>query len=106
MRWLRAEALRILATETQHFAEAAGRTVDGVRIGDPMGRWGSCSSKGRITLNLDLIKAPKECIDYVILHELCHLKVPSHGPNFWRLMVKLMPDYEERRRKLNLFADV
>ncbi len=69
-------------------------------------RWGSCSSKGRVTLNLELIKASKECIDYVILHELCHLKVPSHGPKFWRLMAKLMPDYEERRRRLNLFADV
>lgn len=69
-------------------------------------RWGSCSPKGRVTLNLDLIKATKECIDYVILHELCHLKIPTHGAKFWQLLAKLMPDYEERRRKLNLFADV
>ena len=69
-------------------------------------RWGSCSSKGRINLNLELIKAPKECIDYVIMHELCYLKVPSHGPMFWRLMAKLMPDYEEPKRKLNQYADV
>jgi len=69
-------------------------------------RWGSCSSKGRINLNLELIKASKECIDYVVMHELCHLKAPSHGPKFWRLMAKLMPDYKERKRKLNQFADV
>lgn len=69
-------------------------------------RWGSCSGKGRIYLNLELVKASKECIDYVITHELCHLKVPSHGPNFWRLLAKMMPDYEERKKKLNQFADV
>lgn len=68
-------------------------------------RWGSYSSAGRITLNLALIKAPKECIDYVIIHELCHHKVKHHGPKFWRLLHRLMPDFEERRRKLNLFAD-
>lgn len=69
-------------------------------------RWGSCSSKGRISLNLELIKASKECIDYVITHELCHLKIPSHGPKFWRLLKKLMPDYKERKKKLNQFADI
>ncbi|PLX40086.1 MAG: M48 family peptidase [Deltaproteobacteria bacterium] len=69
-------------------------------------RWGSCSSKGRINLNLELIKAPKECIDYVVMHELCHIKVPSHGPKFWRLMAKFMPDYEERKRRLKEFAGV
>jgi len=69
-------------------------------------RWGSCSAKGKVYLNLELIKASKECIDYVIMHELCHLKVSSHGPKFWRLLAKLMPDYEERKKKLNRFADV
>lgn len=68
-------------------------------------RWGSYSSAGRITLNLALIKTPKECIDYVIIHELCHHKVMRHGPKFWKLLHRLMPDFEERRKKLNLFAD-
>lgn len=68
-------------------------------------RWGSFSSKGRITLNLALIKVPKECIDYVIIHELCHFKIKHHGPKFWRLLNQLMPDFEERRKKLNRFAD-
>jgi predicted metal-dependent hydrolase len=68
-------------------------------------RWGSLSSTGRITLNLLLIAAPKECIDYVILHELCHFKVKHHGPRFWKLMERWVPDFEERRRKLNAFAD-
>ncbi|MBT1073480.1 M48 family metallopeptidase [Pelotalea chapellei] len=68
-------------------------------------RWGSYSSAGRITLNLALIKAPKECIDYVITHELCHHKVRHHGPKFWKLLHRLMPDFEERRKKLKLYAD-
>lgn len=67
------------------------------------GRWGSFSSAGRITLNLSLIKVPTECIDYVILHELCHFKEKHHGSKFWGLLKKLMPDYIERRAKLNMF---
>jgi predicted metal-dependent hydrolase len=68
-------------------------------------RWGSFSAAGRITLNLALIKAPKECIDYVILHELCHFREKHHGPRFWKLLHRLMPDFEERRSKLNLYAE-
>ena len=69
-------------------------------------RWGSYSKAGRITLNLEIIKAPKDCIDYVIIHELCHIIEPYHGNLFWRLMKSIMPDYEDRRRRLNMFADV
>lgn len=64
-------------------------------------RWGSCSADGQITLNLELIKAPKECIDYVIMHELCHLKEPHHGPRFWALLGRLMPGFEQERERLN-----
>jgi len=69
-------------------------------------RWGSYSPAGRITLNIELIKTPKDCIDYVIVHELCHMVEPHHGNRFWRLIQKIMPDYEERRRRLNMFADI
>jgi predicted metal-dependent hydrolase len=68
-------------------------------------RWGSYSAKGQITLNLALIKAPKDCIDYVIIHELCHCRVKHHGPQFWKLLHKLMPGFEERRKKLKLYTD-
>ena len=69
-------------------------------------RWGSYSPAGRITLNLELIKAPKDCIDYVIVHELCHMIEPHHGNRFWRLINSFMPEYEDRLRRLNMFADV
>lgn len=63
-------------------------------------RWGSCSPRGRITLNVDLIRASRSCIDYVITHELCHLIVPSHSPKFDRLLVRVMPDWRERKNQL------
>lgn len=67
-------------------------------------RWGSCAREGTITLNLELIKAPKECIDYVIMHELCHLKEAHHGPRFWALLGRVMPDYDTRKKQLNVIA--
>ena len=66
-------------------------------------RWGSLSTGGILTLNLDLIKAPKECIDYVITHELCHLKHPLHDDNFYQLLEELIPDWETKKHKLEVF---
>ncbi|MCW2922393.1 MAG: hypothetical protein JWL76_2267 [Thermoleophilia bacterium] len=63
-------------------------------------RWGSHSPSNRITLNLDLIRAPRRCIDYVIVHELCHLADRSHGEEFTRLLGVLMPDWQDRKRAL------
>lgn len=57
-------------------------------------RWGSCSSRGVITLNQHLIKASQECIDYVILHELCHLAESNHGPGFYKLLCQVFPDWK------------
>ena len=56
-------------------------------------RWGSCSSKGRITLNVKLIKVPKSYIDYVIFHELCHLAEPNHSPRYYELLDRVLPDW-------------
>jgi predicted metal-dependent hydrolase len=65
-------------------------------------RWGSLSKGGVLTLNTDLIRAPKECIDYVIIHELCHLQCHDHSSEFYRLLEKMMPDWEIRKHKLEL----
>jgi len=66
-------------------------------------RWGSCTAKGKITLNFKLIQVPKKLIDYVIVHELCHTVVHAHNVEFYALLSRIMPDWEKRREKLNQF---
>jgi predicted metal-dependent hydrolase len=66
-------------------------------------RWGSCSARGRITLNVKLIKVPKGYIDYVIFHELCHLAEPNHNSRYYELLDRVLPDWRERRERLNSF---
>ncbi len=65
-------------------------------------RWGSCSRTGNVLLNVDLVKAPLECIDYVIFHELCHLVVPEHSPAFFRLLSRFVPDWQRRKDRLEM----
>lgn len=66
-------------------------------------RWGSCTKKGNIVLNSDLIKAPINCIDYVLIHEICHLKHHDHSPKFWGLLNKYCPDWVRMKDKLEKF---
>jgi len=64
-------------------------------------RWGSCiASKGKVILNLELIKAPTHCIEYILVHELCHLKYPSHDKEFYNFMSKVMPDWKGKKERL------
>lgn len=64
-------------------------------------RWGSCSRAGVIRLNLRLIQAPRACIDYVIMHELCHLKEHNHSKRYYALLDRTLPEWRELRQKLN-----
>ncbi len=69
-------------------------------------QWGSCSIKGNLMLNPHLVKAPKECIDYVILHELCHISEHNHSERFWRLLTQVMPNWKEVKAKLDDMAEM
>jgi predicted metal-dependent hydrolase len=103
-RWYRLQAARVFAERLQAcFArvEAWGVKLPPLKIRDMKTRWGSCSSKGSVALNLRLIHQPIDLIDYVVLHELCHLKEMNHSPRFWTLMDRVLPDWRERRKRLN-----
>jgi predicted metal-dependent hydrolase len=63
-------------------------------------RWGSCTAQGQILLNPELIKAPGPCIEYVIVHELCHLKHPNHNAAFFRMLDAILPDWQSRKQRL------
>jgi predicted metal-dependent hydrolase len=63
-------------------------------------RWGSCTAKGEILLNPDLIKTPAVCVEYVVLHELCHLKHLNHSAAFFRMLDAVLPDWRERKQRL------
>ena len=69
-------------------------------------QWGSCSTKGNLILNPHLVKAPKECIDYVILHELCHIAEHNHSEHFWRLLTQVMPNWKEVKARLDGMAEL
>jgi predicted metal-dependent hydrolase len=72
-----------------------------VQIKPLQARWGSCTGSGTITLNLRLVQVTKPYIDYVIVHELCHLVEHNHSKRFYALLDRAMPDWRERRRQLN-----
>ena len=65
-------------------------------------RWGSVSKNGTINFNQNLIRAPSKIVDYVVAHEVCHLKIPNHSSDYWRLLKSVMPDYEEKKMWLRV----
>jgi len=70
--------------------------IDTVRLKNNQSNWGSCSSKRNINLSSRLLFAPIEVLDYVIVHELAHLKEMNHSPKFWKIVADVMPDYQEK----------
>lgn len=77
-----------------------------LRIMSMQKQWGSCSAKGTIILNPHLVKAPKECIDYVIIHELCHLAEHNHSERFYRLLTQTLPDWKATKKQLDSMAEL
>jgi predicted metal-dependent hydrolase len=67
-------------------------------------RWGSCSPKGQLIFNPHLVKAPSQCIDYVIFHELCHFQVHNHSPQYYQLLRHILPDWQQRKQTLDNLA--
>lgn len=97
---LRAEAKAYLPGRLKELAELNGFQYNQLRIKHNVSNWGSCSVKGNINLNLNLMRLPAELQDYVMLHELCHLKYLNHGPEFHSLLEKVCPDHRRLQRQM------
>ena len=95
-RQTRIEATALIA----HFGQRYDLIPRGLMIKSHRTLWGSCTSKGVINLNWRLVLAPPEALEYVVVHELCHLRHRHHQPPFWRLVAEILPDYYEQRRWL------
>lgn len=102
-RWMRQRAREVLRErydDARPTMAALGIKPPPLMIYPMKKRWGSYTSSGRILLNDTLIAARRDCIDYVIVHELCHVVEPNHSPPFFRLLNRLMPDWKHRKQLL------
>lgn len=95
--WLKLEARREIAEVAHAKAALIGKTVKRVRIRDPKTRWASCSGSGELAFSWRLMLAPKFVLDYVVAHEVAHLREMNHGPRFWRLVAELTRDVAKAR---------
>ena len=93
---------QFLLKQANHYASKIGIHPSKVNIKKMRTRWGSATKDNVINLNEYLLKAPKGAIDYVILHEMCHLKIRNHSHRFWELVQKFMPNYEENKKWLEV----
>ena len=97
---LRIQAKAALPPRLAELAALHGFTYNTVRIKHNVSNWGSCSELGNINLNLNLMRVPEHLRDYVMLHELCHLRYMNHGPEFHALLEEVCPDHRALAREL------
>ncbi|MBZ4663660.1 MAG: hypothetical protein JG776_1375 [Caloramator sp.] len=100
IKWLTEEAKVVLKQRVKFFSQKYNLIPNRVVIKEQKTIWGSCSSKGNINLNWRLIMVPLDVLDYVVVHELCHLKHHNHSKKFWELVKEIMPDFEEKKNWL------
>ena len=98
--WYRDQAPDLLAARMEPLAEVLGVSYARIQVRAQRTRWGSCSSRGTISLNWRLVLLPSALADYVLAHELAHLREMNHSPAFWRLVESVVPQYRCRRREL------
>lgn len=99
-RWYRRRARTVAAHRLVHYAPQVGRWPAELHIRGQRTRWGSCSARGVVSINWRLMQAPLAYLDYVVVHELCHLLEPNHSARFWAAVERVLPDYRTPRAGL------
>lgn len=100
--WYREQAADLLDTRVRHYTGMTGRPYSTIKLADARGRWGSCSSKGVLNFNWRLVMAPREVVDYVVIHEVVHLEELNHSKRFWQKVKTLAPDFLQAKQWLEL----
>jgi len=103
--WYKQHALAKLTEKTKRYAQTIDVTYASVGIKLYKSRWGSCSVEGDIDFNWHIIMAPNRIVDYIVVHELCHLIHHDHSPKFWKQVERVMPDYAECKEWLKMNGD-
>lgn len=104
-RWYREQALTYLPDRVRHFAQKADVSYQLIKVNAANTRWGSCSERGSLNFSWRIMMAPPEVIDYVVAHEVAHLKHPNHSRAFWTFVAFLCPDYQVQKKWLNQKGD-
>ena len=98
--WLKHIAKKFIIKRVEQLSGKTGFAYNKISIRGQKTRWGSCSARGTLSFNYRLIQFRKEVIDYVIIHELCHLEEMNHSKRFWKLVERFCPDYKYLKREL------
>lgn len=103
IKWLRLKAKEYIPKKAEEFAQKHNFKFNSIKIKNLTSRWGSCSIKKNLSFNLKLMYFNYKVIDYVIIHELCHLQEMNHSHRFWNLVGEIMPDYKLQKKQLSTF---
>lgn len=95
--WYREQALVLLADKTHRMAQRIERRCTGVKVRVTRSKWGHCTSRGEIQYNWQIVLAPEAVVDYLVAHEVCHLRHHNHSRAFWQLVEQVCPDYRRQR---------
>jgi len=105
-KWYREMCLVKIIERVEHYKGIIGKEPTKIRVKEQKKRWGSCTSKKHVLFNWRCIMAPIDIVDYIVVHEMCHLIQMNHSKAFWGLVESILPDYKERRDWLKKYGIV
>ncbi|WP_432663750.1 SprT family zinc-dependent metalloprotease [Wukongibacter baidiensis] len=108
-KWYRERCLATITERVEYYKHLVGKEPNKIRVKEQKKRWGSCTSRGDLLFNWRCIMAPLDIIDYIVVHEMCHLIHMNHSKEYWKTVEAVIPDYKERRewlKKYGVFLDI